>query len=520
MTDMVDYEVSGGIARLTMNNPPLNALGHGLRSALAEALDRAEADIGVKAIVLMAGGRSWPVGADIREFGKPPMLPHLPGLCARFFAATKPVIAALHGSALGGGLELALVAAVRVADKATSLGLPEVTLGILPGAGGTQRLPRLIGAGSALQMILSGAPVTADAALALGLIDKIAPGPVADAAMAIAEAHVAGRVLLPVVSRRKQPGAADAAAFLADVAKARAEARPAHDHAGGRIIDCVEAALLLPPDEGLVFERAAFEDLVSTPEARALRYAFLAERRGAKSLPALARKPQVPGRIGIVGAGAVGLALTGLLLEKGAAVTLVARAPEKAKAAAARIARALDGAEAKGVITADKRRTDWQRLQCAAALDAVAGADLVIDCVSEDLAVKSLMLEALGAQNPNLPILSLTCALDPLALAAATAGSGFGGSSFLHPAVLLKRSANKPTGIKDREFIRMPPRPRWASRNIFRGRPEAERRASCPSGRRLQGGRAGCRAPPRPRPRGPVGLGSAACASVPSPSTS
>ena len=225
MTDMVDYEVSGGIARLTMNNPPLNALGHGLRSALAEALDRAEADVGVKAIVLLAGGRSWPVGADIREFGKPPMLPHLPGLCARFFAATKPVIAALHGSALGGGLELALVAAVRVADKATSLGLPEVTLGILPGAGGTQRLPRLIGAGSALQMILSGAPVTADAALALGLIDKIAPGPVADAAMAIAEAHVAGRVLLPVVSRRKQPGAADAAAFLADVAKARAEAR-------------------------------------------------------------------------------------------------------------------------------------------------------------------------------------------------------------------------------------------------------------------------------------------------------
>jgi len=431
MTDMVDYDVSDGIARLTMNNPPLNALGQGLRLALAEALERAEADDAVKAIVLLAGGRSWPVGADIREFGKPPMLPHLPGLCSLFQAATKPVIAALHGSALGGGLELALVAAVRVADKATSLGLPEVTLGILPGAGGTQRLPRLIGAGPALQMILSGAPVTADAALALGLIDKIAPGPVADAAMAIAEAHVAGRVPLPVASRRKLPGVADTAAYLADVAKARAEARPVHDHAGGRIIDCVEAALLLPPDEGLVFERSAFEDLVATPEARALRYAFLAERRGAKSLPALAGKPRVPGRIGIVGAGAMGVALTGLLLEKGAEVTLVARAPEKAKAAAARIARALDGAEAKGIISPDKRRADWQRLHCGAALDAVAGADLAIDCVSEDLAAKSVVLETLGALNPTLPILSLTCALDPLTLAAATGRSERHGSLWL-----------------------------------------------------------------------------------------
>ena len=431
MTDMVDYEVSGGVARLTMNNPPLNALGHGLRAALAEALERAEADESVKAIVLLAGGRSWPVGADIREFGQPPMLPHLPGLCSRFIAATKPVIAALHGSALGGGLELALVAAVRVADKATSLGLPEVTLGILPGAGGTQRLPRLIGAGPALQMMLSGAPVTAAAALAMGLIDKIAPGPVAEAAMAIAEAHVTGRVPLPVASRRKQPGVADAAAFLAEVAKVRAEARPAHDHARPRIIDCVEAALLLPPDEGLVFERAAFEDLVAMPEARALRYAFLAERRGAKSVPALAGKPKVPGKIGIVGAGAVGVALTGLLLEKGAAVTLVARAPEKAKAAAARIARALDGAEAKGIISADKRRADWQRLQCVASMDTLSGADLVIDCVREDLATKSQALEVLGALRPDLPILSLTCALDPTALAAATGRPDRHGSLWL-----------------------------------------------------------------------------------------
>ena len=155
MADLVGYGCTAGVATIVLDNPPVNALGQALRAALLAALARAAADPEVAVVIIAAAGRSWPVGADIREFGKPPLLPHLPAVCAALAAFPKPVIAALRGSVLGGGLELALAASLRVAAAGTVFGLPEVTLGILPGAGGTQRLPRLIGAAAAIEMMVA-----------------------------------------------------------------------------------------------------------------------------------------------------------------------------------------------------------------------------------------------------------------------------------------------------------------------------------------------------------------------------
>jgi len=442
MGEIVEYAVADGVATLTMDHPPVNALGRALRAALAQAFDRAVADPAVAVIVLAAAGRSWPVGADIREFGHPPVPPLLPELCHLIAGAAKPVVAVLTGAALGGGLELALAAGFRVAAAGAKLGLPEVTLGLLPGAGGTQRLPRLIGAGSALEMMLGGRPVSAARALALGMVDKVAEGDAVAAAQAIARDHISGRRVLPLVSARLAGGAADgahnAAAYLAAVAEARAKGHPPHDRAAPRIVDCVEAALLLPPEEGFTFERSAFAELMATPEARALRHAFLAERRAARSFPAVAgpvpspvsspvsnplRSP-APRRIAVLGGGAIGAGLTGLLLAAGHPVSLIEAGPETLALALTRVARAQEAALARGEIDPEKKIADWDRLAPGTALSAAAGADLVIDALPEDAPSRARVLAALGGLVPaDVPVLSIVCDTEPMRLIGA-AGRG------------------------------------------------------------------------------------------------
>ncbi|MGB5066653.1 MAG: enoyl-CoA hydratase/isomerase family protein, partial [Albidovulum sp.] len=199
MPDPVAIRVADGVAVITLDNPPVNALSAPVRSGLAAALAEASVDTAVRVIVLAAVGRSWPVGADIHEFGQAPVGPDLPEICAAIADCPKPVIAALHGSALGGGLELALVADFRMAASGTSLGFPEVSLGLLPGAGGTQRLPRLIGAKPALGMMLSGLPIAAERGVELGLIDEVVAGDVTVAAQELAQKLATGL-------RRLRPG--------------------------------------------------------------------------------------------------------------------------------------------------------------------------------------------------------------------------------------------------------------------------------------------------------------------------
>lgn len=419
------WQVTDGVAIVTLDNPPLNALGAGLRASIAEGIDRAMADPAIGAVVLRAAGRSWPVGADIREFGKPPVDPILPDLCTAIANAPKPVIAALHGAALGGGLELALAAAFRVAAADMTLGLPEVTLGILPGAGGTQRLPRLIGPKPALDMILTGTAIPADRAQQLGLVDLVAPagaGPEAvfSLALKLATGHVSGRRGLPAAGQRPMGGFADPAAALSVIEAARARRFASHERAAPRIIDCVEAALLLPPAQGLALERAAFLELVATPEARALRHAFLSERRGAKSLPAVAAKLK-PAHVALAGGARMVAALAGPLLAGDVRVTLVGQDAPGLSRVLTRLAKAEETAVQRGDKTEAARRRDWDRVAARpgaadAALAAAAAehgpADFLVDCgpVDEtaDPGLRRVGLRALAAGlGTATPILSV-----------------------------------------------------------------------------------------------------------------
>ncbi len=278
MGEGVRRDRQGAIGIIVLAAPPVNALGYEVRAALDTALADCLGEAGLKAIVILAEGAVFSAGADIREFGAAPRAPLLTDICRRIEEAPVPVVAVLQGAALGGGAEIALAAHYRLAGPAARIGLPEVRLGLVPGAGGTQRLPRLIGAEAALTLMTEGATLDAEAAAEIGLVDGILPDPAPAAAIAFAEGLV-GRGLGPRPTLAVEDFTAEGALWLAAVAEARDLMAEAPLLAQRRIVDCVEAALLLPPDEGLAFERTAFEDCLASPEAAALRHLFLAERR-------------------------------------------------------------------------------------------------------------------------------------------------------------------------------------------------------------------------------------------------
>src|SRR6056297_2593546 len=235
MTDVVSITREGAIGLVALNNPPVNAAGAALRAGLVAALNTLEADSTVKVIAIYGEGRTFPAGADIREFGKPPVDPWLPEVCNRIEACARPVVAALHGTALGGGLEVALAAHWRIAQPAARVGFPEVTLGLLPGAGGTQRAPRLAGAEAALDLMLSGRPIDAGQALAAGLIDEVAEGDLIDAALA--RAQVLADAPPPRTSDRDE-GMRDPVAYEAAVRARREAAADPNIPAPAKIVDC------------------------------------------------------------------------------------------------------------------------------------------------------------------------------------------------------------------------------------------------------------------------------------------
>lgn len=400
----------GGVLVLSIANPPLNALGVAVRRGLAAGLAEGAANADVTGIVIRAEGRTFPVGADIAEFGKPPAAPSLPEICNRIEACPKPVVAALHGTALGGGLELALAAHYRVADAGAQLGLPEVNLGILPGAGGTQRLPRLIGAEHALRLMLTGQPVGAAEALALGMIDQVVEGGVDAAALAIAARA------RPRPTRDRMDGLHDAGSYFAAVAAARAQQRGARLPGPGRIIDCVEAAHLLPFDQGLAFERSAFDDLVATPEAAGLRYAFFAERAAAR-MPEAGAVARPLGAVAV--AGAAGAGLVHQLLQAGFAVTLCDPDRPALVGALELIAAEQEAMVAAGRLTNPDRDADWARLLPTLGLEALAAADLVF------VAAPPLLPELAQIARPGAVLVTLGRAGGAGARAADTLGVQF-----------------------------------------------------------------------------------------------
>lgn len=419
MAEAVRQERAGAVAVLVIDAGPVNALGQQVRAGLLAGIEAAEADPSVKALVIRAAGRAFSAGADIAEFGAAPVAPSLPDLCNHLEMLKKPVIAAVHGAVLGGGLELALAAHVRISAADARLGFPEVALGILPGAGGTQRAPRLVGAEQALRMMLTGRPVGAAEALAMGLIDGVVEDGLTDAAVALA-ADLAADGAAPRPTRARTDGMRDPMAYQAAIAAARAEQAGGRLPAPERIIECVDAALVLPFEQGLTFERAAFEDLVTSPESAGLRHVFMAERRAAR-FPEAAAPPRPADTIGIVGLGRMGSGIAVSLLAAGAHVTAVETDREALIAGLGRVAELQERAVLAGRMTEAARDADWARISPGSDLASLAGMDLVIEAVPEDFALKASVLRDLAAVlRPGAVMAVQTAWLDPATLAEAS----------------------------------------------------------------------------------------------------
>lgn len=365
MKQLVRLEADdAGVARIVLSNPPENGLTHLVRLGLISALERAEADPAIKVILLEGEGRCFAGGRDVRAYDRKQMTPGAGDLCRRVEDCPKPVIAVLHGAVSGAGCELALAAHYRLASAHCQLILPDIRLGLTPAAGGTQRLPRLVGAQTALDMLLSGAPLMATAAQRHGLVDKLAEGDLAAAARAYAASLLAdGKG--PQPTRLRRDGLRDSAANQAALAHRRKEGRDSPLIALGRIVDCVEAALLLPFDAGLVYEAEAYRDCLDSEASRALRHVAVAEWRAAQTEAA-----ETPAEFAIVGEGGLAVGWAAVCLNAGVKLHLV-EADETALAAT------------RDKITALMARTDpsgarLARLRAGTESAVLALADLVI----------------------------------------------------------------------------------------------------------------------------------------------
>lgn len=300
--ELVRYDARDRVAWITVANPPVNALIQPVRAAIDECLARAIADTGIGAIVIAGGGRTFPAGTDVRDVHRAADRPALSELCARIEAAPKPVIAAIHGTALGGGLELALACHVRLARSGSQLGLPDVMLGLVPNAGGTLRLPRLVGAALALEMLLRGHPVQAKPAAKAGLIDRMIRKDFAETVQATAD-NLARAGQMPRPTSARTDGFANPKAYLEVVAARRVSLARDGRIAPHRLVSLVESALLLPFEQGLAMEHAVYEDLVDSAQARALRHIFLAERRAGRPSGAERASPRALSGIALLGHG-------------------------------------------------------------------------------------------------------------------------------------------------------------------------------------------------------------------------
>jgi 3-hydroxyacyl-CoA dehydrogenase len=424
--------IQDGIAVLQLDNPPVNAVASWVPGSLIEALLHQMNSSDISGIVLSGAGRCFSAGADIAGFDRPDTGENgLRALMVALDSATKPVVAALHGYAFGGGLEIAMAAHWRVAAAGTRLGLPEINLGLLPGAGGTQRLPRLVGIARALEMMTSGKPIDAAAAHAAGLVDELADGDVVAAAMALARASGVRRVRDIVV-------APDDAALAA--ARAQAATRKLRGPVLLAIIDCVADAAGLPFDTAIALEAERFGGLLASDASRGLRHAFFAER-------AVARVPGLPlvdaldiGAVAVIGAGTMGSGIAIALLEAGIAVTLIEQREDALAAGAARVRDTIQGQVKRGRIGQAVADARIAALSVSTALADVAAADVVIEAVFEDLEVKRSVFAALGRlARPEAMLASNTSTLDVDLIAEAAMGpERVVGLHFFSPANIMR----------------------------------------------------------------------------------
>ena len=439
-SSVVTTALHGDVLVVTIDNPPVNALGAAVRQGLLAAMQQAQADAAVAAVLLVGAGKAFIAGADIREFGKPPVPPALPEVCRAIEGSDKPVVAVLHGAALGGGLEVALSAHYRLALPAATVGLPEVNLGLLPGSGGTQRAPRLMGVQAATAMMLSGQHLKAQAALQAGLVDKLVEG---------ADAQAAGlayvRELLTAkapVRRTRDLAIAEPQAALAWLEEQKAEtAKKARGlFSPLKIIECVQAAVQLPFDEGLARERALFIECLDSPQRAGLIHAFFAEREVAKVPEAQAAQPRPVASVAVIGGGTMGAGIAVAALDAGLPVTMIERDAESIARGRANVEKVYNGLVAKGRMTEAAKAAVMARYIGSTNYADIAQVDLVIEAVFEDIEVKKAVFRELDRVcKPGAVLATNTSYLDIDAIAAATSRpQDVIGLHFFSPANIMK----------------------------------------------------------------------------------
>ncbi len=393
---VVNYQVENGFGIIRVNNPPVNALSQALRAGIQDAIRTAQSD-NSKAIIILCEGRTFIAGADITEFGKPPMSPSLPDVVEEIEQSTKPVIAALHGTALGGGLEVALGSHYRVALASAKVGLPEVKLGLLPGAGGTQRTPRLTGVKAALDLMTSGNPIGASKAQAINLVDEIVEGDLLAGAVAFAEKLMADNAPIKRSGQLSVDDSDNNAEFFAGYRKTLAR-RAKGQIAPQNIVSCVEAAANKSLDEGLKVERELFMECITSPQSAAMRHMFFAEREAAKvkDLPKDTPLREIKS-VGIIGGGTMGGGIAMNFANVGIPVKLLEISDEG-------LQRGLGIIEKNYAISAKKGKlTDAQVKQCMSLVegttdyDDLADVDLVIEAVFENINIKKEVFTKLDA---------------------------------------------------------------------------------------------------------------------------
>ena len=415
LTDMVDYTIEQNVAVITINNPPVNALSHGVRQGLLDSVEKALGESAVEGMVIICTGRTFIAGADISEFSRAPQEPGLHQVLSAMDNSTKPIVAAIHGTALGGGLETALCCNYRVAVADARFGLPEVSLGLLPGAGGTQRLPRVVGVNKALQMVTSGVPISALEALKEGLVDMIADKDLRADAILFAKTKIAGTNSHPRVRDNddKLQSARDNPQVFSDIRKTiarktRGFVAPEYN------IRCIEAAVSQPFDEGMKTEGKLFLELMSGPQSAAQQYFFFSERLAGK-VPGIDKSTETLPivKVGVIGGGLMGGGIAMNMANVGIPVTIVETSQEALDRGLGTIRKNYENTAKKGRLRAEDVETCCGLITGALDIAVLSDCDLIIEAVFENMAVKKEIFSRLDAiAKPEAILASNTSALD------------------------------------------------------------------------------------------------------------
>jgi 3-hydroxyacyl-CoA dehydrogenase len=439
---MVDYSVEEGVAVLTLNNPPVNALSQGVRQGLKEGVEKALSDDSAQAIVIFCEGRTFIAGADISEFSSGPMEPNFHAVLSTMDDSSKPIVAAIHGTALGGGLETALCCNYRVAVGSAKFGLPEVNLGLLPGAGGTQRLPRVVGVEKTLAMVTSGVPIGAAEAHKLGLVDQLIEGDLRSEALAYARDKAAQGGAHPRVRDNddKLQSAKDNPEIFAATRKmlarkTRGFLAPEYN------IRCIEAAVNQPFDEGLKTEGKLFAELMTGPQSQAQQYFFFSERQAGK-VPGLAEDAkELPiAKVGVIGGGLMGGGISMNFANVGMPVTIVETSQEALDRGLGTIRKNYENTARKGRLTEEAVEQRCGLIQGTLDMADLADCDLIIEAVFENMAVKKDIFTRLdGIAKQGAILASNTSALDLNEIASVTSRpESVIGLHFFSPANVMK----------------------------------------------------------------------------------